>query len=516
MAKSGVTADVLGAVGVSLFLVFAASFIEDTTVTLLVTPIVLALLIYAIARSPLRHSMLALMFLALAVPSPADVPPHPTYHPPGHMFAAIAFTHWNSIDRTLGFLSSIAFGGMDICLVALLIVAFYRESTGSKVDRAGRVNTPKPLVKLAYLSLAGTGFVWLTGILRGGDFGKSLWQLNCVLYLPALFLLYHLGLRGPKDLVPLAKVFFAAASYKAGLAIYVINTVKYKVTEAWASDKLPFATGHQDSILFSLAMVLPFALLLEKVQRPKWLVPVFIPLVFMGIVSNNRRLAWVQVALVFVVVFVLSRKTKLKTRITRTILIAIPIVSFYALIGWDRQYSRLFKPVQIIKSVVDAKTDGSSFWRELENWNLIFTLRTNPINYVLGTGYGHPYQEIFAMPAVPYELEHFIPHNSLLGLWCFCGYVGYTMLTLLWCVGVYFAMRAYQNATVPEHRAGALMCFASVLVYMIQCWGDIGLATLTGIFTVAPSLAMAGKLAVATGQWGSARQRAMATGAQPA
>jgi hypothetical protein len=90
------------------------------------------------------------------------------------------------------------------------------------------------------------------------------------------------------------------------------------------------------------------------------------------------------------------------------------------------------------------------------------------------------------------------------------------MLTLLWCVGVYFAMRAYQNATVPEHRAGALMCFASVLVYMIQCWGDIGLATLTGIFTVAPSLAMAGKLAVATGQWGSARQRAMATGAQPA
>ena len=161
-------------------------------------------------------------------------------------------------------------------------------------------------------------------------------------------------------------------------------------------------------------------------------------------------------------------------------------------------YGLTFKPVRMIRSVVDAKTDASSMWREYENVNIIATFRSHPL---IGTGYGHPYQDIVVLPAVDYSLEKFLPHNGLLGLWAYCGYFGYAGITLLWMAGVYFAMRSYFFATTAQYRAGAMVSFGLVLIYMMQSWGDLGLSTWTGVYLNGAALAIAGKLAVATGQW---------------
>jgi O-antigen ligase len=105
------------------------------------------------------------------------------------------------------------------------------------------------------------------------------------------------------------------------------------------------------------------------------------------------------------------------------------------------------------------------------------------------------------LPAIPYELEHYAPHNSILGLWCYAGYVGALAITLLWVGGIYFGMRAYHATKDHDMRATALVSFGSVVIYLCQCWGDMGLGTWNGIWTVAPSIAMAGKLLVQTGEW---------------
>jgi O-antigen ligase len=151
-----------------------------------------------------------------------------------------------------------------------------------------------------------------------------------------------------------------------------------------------------------------------------------------------------------------------------------------------------------MRSVVEPSTDGSSLWRELENFNLIYTLKTSPL---FGQGYGHRWIEVVQLPAVEYDLEYYLPHNSLLGLWASAGLLGYTAMTLLWGAGVYFAMRAYHAATVPPDRVAAILCVGAVMVYMVQCFGDLGLGSWTGVHILAPSLAMAGKLAVTTGSW---------------
>jgi hypothetical protein len=46
-----------------------------------------------------------------------------------------------------------------------------------------------------------------------------------------------------------------------------------------------------------------------------------------------------------------------------------------------------------------------------------------------------------------------------------------------------------------------------VIIYMVQAYGDMGVVSWVGVFIVAPSVVLAGKLAVATGAWPQPRRR---------
>jgi hypothetical protein len=50
-----------------------------------------------------------------------------------------------------------------------------------------------------------------------------------------------------------------------------------------------------------------------------------------------------------------------------------------------------------------------------------------------------------------------------------------------------------------------LVSFGAVLIYMVQSWGDLGLGSPIGVFVIAAAIAVAGKLAVSTGQWTTKR-----------
>jgi len=160
--------------------------------------------------------------------------------------------------------------------------------------------------------------------------------------------------------------------------------------------------------------------------------------------ANNRRMVWVQVAMVFVTLYLATPTSPTKRKVKLAALATSPFIIAYLALGWDSAGSGLFKPVEMIRSVIDPQSDGSTMWREIENYDLLYTFRQY---WILGTGYGNGYWEMAQVPAIDYALEKFIPHNSILGLWCYCGIIGYTAFTLLWAAGVFFAMRAYRAAS---------------------------------------------------------------------
>jgi len=492
MAEPGVGSDVKAAFGVAVLLTIAALLIDNGAIGWLAALLVLPLLFYSMAKAPLRYSMLVLMFCALTLENPSEQPASGAWRSPFFMLGGLMLTH---LKQSIG--GGLFFSGMDLMLAFLGIVLWQRRSNGSRIDRAGAFRTPKPLIQAAHLALIGMIFVWLVGIVRGGaDNSMAVWQLDRVMYVPLIFLLFQAGLRGPQDAPAVAKVILAAGAWRALQARYVIASVA--TYDKYGAVSIPYATTHHDSMLFAWATVLVVALLVHRAGKGTGkLAFVMLPILVSGMLANNRRMVWVQIILVFVTLYFLTAMNPVKRAIQRAVRIGSPIALLYIMVGWSSN-SKIFKPVQTIRSAVDSKADASTQWRDIENFDLLYTIRQNPL---FGTGYGHGFWEIMQLPAVDYPLERFIPHNSILGLWTYCGYVGFTAISLLWVTGVYFGIRAYHAATSPRDKTAALVCFGALLIHWVQCYGDMGLGSWTGVFMVAPSLAMAGKLAVATGAW---------------
>jgi hypothetical protein len=156
-----------------------------------------------------------------------------------------------------------------------------------------------------------------------------------------------------------------------------------------------------------------------------------------------------------------------------------------------------------LRTVNDAEIDASTLFRDLENYNLLFTMRLRPI---IGTGFGQQFAEPVTTPDLPSFKEYrYMPHNSILGLWGFTGWLGFTGLFTALVAAVFWAARSYRFARLADERTASLVAISFVLIYLIQCWGDLGFSERNAVFLVGPALGVAAQLAVSTGAWGSSR-----------
>jgi hypothetical protein len=266
--------------------------------------------------------------------------------------------------------------------------------------------------------------------------------------------------------------------------------------------------------LFAAAFLLVLVVYFEKPGRKNLLLALgTLPILTLGMIANNRRLAWVELGIGLLVLYVITPFTRLKKRISQAVVVSIPLLLVYVAAGWSSS-SKVFAPVHTIRSVVDAKADASTFWRDLENYNLYVTIRAHPL---IGSGLGHGYTEAIQLPSIAsaYALYRFAPHNSILGLFAYAGGIGFIGLWLIIPLGMFLAMRSYRFATTARDRSIALTVVGILIAYEVHCYGDMGLGTWVSVFLVAPALALAGKLAVATGAWPSRMRQPLEEG-QPA
>ena len=429
----------------------------------------------------LRYPVLVVIFLALTLENPSEGPAMGLWKSPLYPLGEVLFLHLNLVYPEQGWM---IFSGLDAILVCLLPMALLLGRDGA--------NPVRPFVLVC---LAGVAWMWVSGMMWGGaDFASSLWQVQRAASLPLWALVFERSLRSRADRVAVGKLVLAVACLKAALALWLRATL---VLAPGGSDS-PYMTVHADSMLFAGAFCLVVVLLFLGFDRRYALA---LPLLVGGMIANNRRVVWVELAAGLAMVYALSPRTPAKRAARRMVLRVLPIALLYCAAGWGSG-TGIFAPVHVLRSVVDSKTDGSSAWRDLENYDICYTLGQNPL---LGTGYGHGYEEAVKLPDVAYALERYAPHNSILGLWAFGGLVGFTALWSMLVVAILFAVRAARHATVPIDCAAAVAATTAILVYVVHCYGDMGLGTWTSVCTVGPALAFAGRLAVSTGAWSARR-----------
>ena len=189
---------------------------------------------------------------------------------------------------------ALIFSGLDVALVFLTGVYVIRRIAGSRTDLRGQVPVAAPLRTAALACIATIATLWGYGMVQNGaDFGNSLWQVFRLIYLPSVFLLFCAGLRGPADARPLGIALILAALVRALVAVYVRHLFP-------DVEKVPHATIHADSMLFSAAFLLVLVIFFERPTARNLLLGLAtLPILTLGIVANNRRLAWVELESAF-------------------------------------------------------------------------------------------------------------------------------------------------------------------------------------------------------------------------
>jgi hypothetical protein len=384
-------------------------------------------------------------------------------------------------------LPGIHFYPWDLMVLAVLAVGLMQ--TRARKNRVG------PLLTSIHLTLGSVAALWIWGLLRGGSVYQTMFQLHSfVMQFAVAYMLISTcqtaaAIRGIGTVVT-----FAALYRSMVLIIFYVHVVRHLPQEpASLSD-------HADSALFASGIVILVAYAVERrsMTAGLWALLGAIP-ICAAIELNNRRIAWLEVVAGLALIYVLQPKSKLKRQINRVLVALSPLILAYVAAGWGNPVG-IFKPVGSISTMFGEHEDTSSIMRDIENYNLLQTLKTNPL---LGTGWGHEYIEqvkAYDISSI-FPQYRYKPHNSVLGVLAFTGMIGFAGTWQFVPVASFFHARVQQTAKAPLARAAALAGLLVFVVCVIQAWGDLGFDSLLVNVLMGTSLAVAGRMPILVAAW---------------
>ena len=365
----------------------------------------------------------------------------------------------------------------------------------------------------AILLSGATTVLWFVyGVVRGGGAWQASWQIYLMLSGVLLALAVGAAFRTPQHYVLLAKMVLAAAAYRAAMCwmfyILYIHTMRIQPPPE-------YITSHDDTVLWVVSILI---LMVHAIETPRlWSrlkSILFLMFLFGAVIFNQRRIAWVSLAMGAAVVFVLLPPGRNKRRLTRYLLAFAPVAMIYIAVGWGRN-ERIFKPLQSIATVT-TQEDTSTKARNVENLGLIATSNANGM--LMGTGWGHPYIEVSSQYSIAeyFPLWQYIPHNSILGLLAYTGVLGFCGYWLAFPTAMFINARMARLGNNSLARQAGLVGAAQLVVCANQYYGDMGIYYLKGVYMLAFSYAIALRLPIAAGVWPVKGKRRTSAQAQTA
>jgi hypothetical protein len=241
-------------------------------------------------------------------------------------------------------------------------------------------------------------------------------------------------------------------------------------------------TGHEDVVFFAAFVLLLGGLILfgerkEAVERRQMIAMlVLLPPLIFTLVATNRRLGFVVllVALGLVGLLLLRTYPGLFLRVAPPVLVLFAV---YTALFWNGT-GTLSQPLVALRSLVAPTTErdrNSNAWREIENWNIEYNLRSAPVT---GLGFGRPYT--FALPQPPLDQTGFtywryITHNAIFWVWMKMGLAGFVLFWYLMGSATVLGLVAFRQLRDGYLRTVALTAAGVVIMQVIFSYGDLGL-----------------------------------------
>ena len=387
--------------------------------------------------------------------------------------------------------------GASISIFTIVTVALlWRAMKGPKPQ--GWTAPPRFAKNALYLFFGTVAALWVLGIARGGQIEGAFRQTLYLMQLPIVAMLFLYTLRIPEDLAAIGTAFVASAVVRSFLVMFVYFGVCMPAGVTERAGQPEWCTNHSDTVLFVTSLIILLTHSLEQHSTKVTVRSLVLgAIILFAIILNNRRLAFVSLAAAPVVIYLALKPSRRKRRVTAALAVGIPLIVGYVLVGSEiNSNSAVLKPAKLVVSVLDQK-DTSAVSRDIENENLIYTLRLDP---VVTKGWGHDYE--FSPNNPPVDLSEvfknyrLIAHNGVLWLWSIAGVFGFAAMWMVYPLASTLAMRGYRAADSPLERSAALAALGSVCVIVIQIWGDQGFSSYMTLITFGVAFAVATRLAV--------------------
>ncbi len=438
-------------IALTLVTSLALFFVSPLSAWLIVLVAVVSTLFIVV---PVRVSLLVVFFLAMAVDNPNGIPANGNWSSPWIFIGAALYRNLKPLPVCL----------VDLLAFACILRGFFHHRTESKA-RIQRERVFGQVIAIAIGALA-VGLVW--GAIRGGDLRQAVYQVRTVFYIPA----FGIAIATVGDMQFLRRLKWCliwASVIKASTGMYPYLFVVARSKKS----PMEYVTVHADSLLYSMTLVAVLAAWVANVDKRfrRFHVIGMIGAV-VGLYTNQRRIAFVSIAFALMLMY-LDAPAWRRSQVNKFLSRYIPLGVLYLAIAFTGvSRNVIFRPALSLRSVV-LQDDRSSSTRDIENYNLWATYRPNP---VLGTGFGHEYNEVQQADYIGdvFPQYRYLPHNSFLGIFAFGGIVTALGFYAIFPTSLYLGLRAAKRSISPERWTYAMIGAGGIAATLVQGFGDVG------------------------------------------
>jgi hypothetical protein len=405
------------------------------------------------------------------------------------LFCALFLEQWgiagiDPVSARLPFYQTLAGAGVlpvPVSPVEMVLIVTLAAVALPMIARRGRqfVRGPlfAPLVLFLALVAASVGF----GLAGGGGAGpfdiRAAWEeTRAFFYMGITYVLAANLLQTKAQLRTFMWIVIAAIGLKSvqGIVRFV-----YVRSNGLNVDSI---IGHEDVVFFATLVVIAAGLLLfgsklEATARRQFraMLVVLPPLVFTLLVTN-RRLGFVVLAAGLTLVALLLLKTR-RDLFVRLVPVALVAAGVYTVVFWNNT-GTLGQPIRAVRSIVAPATErdrSSNAWRELENFNINYNIRTASVT---GLGFGRPYSFVVAQPpldATGFTYWRYIAHNAIYWVWMKMGIFGFMAFWYFMGSAIILGLITFRRLRDGYLKALALAAAGVVIMQVIFSYGDLGL-----------------------------------------
>jgi O-antigen ligase/polysaccharide polymerase Wzy-like membrane protein len=382
---------------------------------------------------------------------------------------------------------SLNISGLGISPAEILIVLTFVGIIGT--FNASRIQFSRGKLMTPYLVFGATVVMGeLNGLVHGGDFKLSLWELRPQAYGLALFVIGTALIQERSQLKVLLGILLSSE-----VIIGIVGTYRYFVTlDRSVGGAIPIL-AHEDSYLLGLFLVtLLIGLIWLRRSWLSWLV-VLAPVVLTAIIVNHRRAGLGALGLECFTVFALAYvlEPRMRSWLTRIGVVAAVVGVVFVIVFWNQQSGSIGELIRPIKSVFDpnSRDQSSDLYRMAETSNLKLTFRSSPI---FGIGFGHPYYIVYPQEGVAKfdPLWNIIPHNSILWVPMRMGLIGMVTFWGLISLAIVEAISLARAARDRFLRGALVMTLAIILGVLFFGYFDLGIENYRNLIVLGIALAI--------------------------